>query len=687
MRRIIRHLTPLTLLGLVVPGGALAQQTGAAPAQIVVIGTGLEAPPASPAYNVQQIDRERLLQAASGRLEDSLSAAAGFQQFRRSDSRSSNPSAQGITLRALGGNATSRTLVLLDGVPMADPFFGYIPFSAIAPERLTQARVIRGGGAGAFGAGAVAGTIELDSANAAQLGPAQTSLLANDRGETELSGTLAPRLGDGFAVISGRWDRGKGFWTTPLAQRTPISVRARYDAWSAGLRTVAPLAPDIELQARVLAFEDRRTLRFAGADTASSGQDASLRVVGRGRWAFDVLGYVQARNFSNVVISATSQRKTLDQRATPSTGIGGKAELRPPLGDAHLLRLGADVRFADGRTIEDAFSAATGQTTARRRAGGKTGDLGLFIEDDWKLGALTLTAGARADRWTIRDGFFVETSPSGVLTTDLAFATRSDWQGSFRGGAVLKASSAVSLRGSAYSGLRLPTLNELYRSFTVVAPRTGGGVAITTTQRNPDLRIERLEGYEAGIDLSLASGLSFGATLFDNRIRDAIANVTLGSTGNTTTRQRRNVGAVHARGVELTASARLGQIGLDGGLAYTDAQIEASGLAAGLDGKRPAQTPRWAGNASVTWRPAQRWALGATLRHVGPQFEDDVQTDLLPAATTLDAFAQIPLAGPISLILRGENLNGETIVTRLQDGSMDIGTPRTVWAGIKVEIR
>ncbi|HBQ54524.1 MAG TPA: hypothetical protein DD790_08550, partial [Erythrobacter sp.] len=61
---------------------------------------------------------------------------AGFQQFRRSDSRSANASAQGATLRALGGNATSRALVLLDGVPMSDPFFGYIPFSAIAPERL-----------------------------------------------------------------------------------------------------------------------------------------------------------------------------------------------------------------------------------------------------------------------------------------------------------------------------------------------------------------------------------------------------------------------------------------------------------------------------------------------------------------------------------------------------------------------
>ena len=205
----------------------------AVPAQIVVTGRGLEDTPATPAYGTREIGRERLTASASGRIEDALAAVAGFQQFRRSDSRSSNPSAQGVTLRALGGNATSRTLVLLDGVPMADPMFGYVPLSALAPERLASARVTRGGGAGAFGAGAVAGTIELTSADARTLGLVGASALANDRGESELSGTLAPQLGRGFAVLSGRWDRGQGFWMTPEAQRVPASVRARFDSWSA----------------------------------------------------------------------------------------------------------------------------------------------------------------------------------------------------------------------------------------------------------------------------------------------------------------------------------------------------------------------------------------------------------------------------------------------------------------------
>ena len=335
------------------PGMALAAEVNPPP-EIVVTGKGLAESPATPAYGVQEIGRERLGSSASGRIEDVLSSTAGFQQFRRSDSRSSNPSAQGVTLRALGGNATSRTLVLLDGVPMADPMFGYIPLSAIAPERLASVRVTRGGGAGAFGAGAVAGTIELTSADARTLGLFSGAALADDRGETELSGTIAPGLGRGFAEVSARWDRGQGFWMTPVAQRGAASVRARYESWSTSARLVEPLDSDVELQLHGLAYADNRTLRFAGGDTRSEGQDGSVRLVGRGAWQFDAVAYVQKRDFSNIVISSTSFKKTLDQRRTPSTGIGGKLELRPPVGDSHDLRLGTDWRIAKGHLEEDA---------------------------------------------------------------------------------------------------------------------------------------------------------------------------------------------------------------------------------------------------------------------------------------------------------------------------------------------
>ena len=641
--------------------------------EIVVTGTGLAPPPAAPAYDTQEIGADRLASSASGRLEDALSAIAGFQQFRRSDSRSANPSAQGVTLRALGGNATSRSLVLLDGVPMADPFFGYIPFSALAPERLARARVTRGGGAGAFGAGAVAGTIELESAGPRELGLLSGQALSDDRGETELSGTLAPQLGSGFAVVSARWDRGQGFYTAPVSQRVPVSAKARYASWSASLRGVAPLAPDIELQARGLAFGDARTLRFIGADSTSSGQDASVRVVGKGRWQFDALGYLQARNFSNVVISSASFRKTLDQRATPSTGWGGKLELRPPVSAGQVWRFGTDWRVADGTMFEDAYSGVTGFVTARRRAGGHSSDLGFYTEADWQLGALTLTGGMRADRWSITGGYFTEANAAGTVTINNRFADRSGWQTSLRGGAVMQLGGGLDLRGSAYTGLRLPTLNELYRPFTVFP---------VVTRANAGLVNERLVGFEAGFDWTPGETFHFSATAFDNKVEHAIANVTIAPN----LRARRNVDAVHARGLELGLGARLGRVSLDGSLAWTHARIEASGASLALAGKRPAQTPELAVSATLSWQPRPDWRLALTAKHVGAQSEDDLQTDLLPAATPLDAFAALPLGRRVQLVLRAENLTGAQIVTRNQAGSIDLGAPRTVWAGFRISI-
>ena len=130
------------------PALATAPQSADLPEAIVVTGRALDAPEGQRAYAGDELTREDARSLASGRIEDLLARAPGVQQFRRSDSRSSNPSAQGITLRGLGGNASSRTLVLLDGVPLVDPFFGYVPLSALAPERLESVRVLRGGGAG-----------------------------------------------------------------------------------------------------------------------------------------------------------------------------------------------------------------------------------------------------------------------------------------------------------------------------------------------------------------------------------------------------------------------------------------------------------------------------------------------------------------------------------------------------------
>ena len=666
-----RHL--LFTLVAALPTVAAAQTAPVDPApspDIVVLGHGLALPPGTPAYGTTIIDRERLTNDASGRVEDVLSDVAGLAQFRRADSRSANPSAQGVTVRALGGNATSRSLVLLDGVPIADPFFGYIPFNALSPERLSAVRVTRGGGTGAFGAGAVAGTIELVSAGRAEL-----PLVAGDAADgsyrsQQIAATVSPDLGTGYVSLFGRYERSDGFYTTPADQRVPATVRAGYRDWTTGFRAVVPIDPLTEVQVGGSILRDDRVLRFAGATSSSDGEDANIRLIHRGAWQIDALAYLQARDFANRVISSTTFLLSLDQRHTPSTGIGGKIEVRPPIGTDHVLRLGIDTRRADGTLYEDAYGA-TGAITARRTAGGETGTTGAFAQDDWTIGQLVLTGGGRVDRWTIDDGFFRQTTATGIVTTVNAYPDRSGTIGTGRVGALLHAGRAIDLRAAAYTGFRVPTLNELYRPFAVFP---------ITTQANANLKLERLKGVEGGVDLHPAAWLSLALTGYYNRLDDAVANVTIGPN----LRQRQNVDAIVAQGIEASGSLHRGAVSLTGAYAFADSHVRATGVQAPLDGLVPAQSPRHAASATLAWAPADGPMLSGTLRYVGAQYEDDLQTAILPAATVVDAVAGMPVARGVSIVVRAENLFDATVVTRNSGGSIDLGTPRTLWIGVRI---
>ncbi|MFN7324203.1 MAG: TonB-dependent receptor, partial [Sphingomonadales bacterium] len=96
----------------------------------------------------------------SGRIEASLLNVPGLQQFRRSDARTANPTSQGITMRGLGGNASSRALLFLDDVPQADPFGGWVSWPGYDALNLASIRVRKGGGQVAAGPGAVSGVVE-----------------------------------------------------------------------------------------------------------------------------------------------------------------------------------------------------------------------------------------------------------------------------------------------------------------------------------------------------------------------------------------------------------------------------------------------------------------------------------------------------------------------------------------------
>lgn len=667
-------------------------------AAITVLGAPLETPLGDKAYAISQIYSVELQNEASGRIENALRNVPGLQQFRRSDSRSANPTSQGVTLRGLGGNAASRALLTLDGVPQADPFGGWVSFPSYDALAIESVSVRRGGGTGSDGAGALAGTIALSSAGIADQSRYGGAVRYGSRNSLEANVNAQQKLGAGGLTFSAQYARGDGFIPVIESQRGAVDRPAEYQQYGFGVRFVAPLSDDTEIQANLRAYGDERERGFAFSDNRNSGGDASVRLVSRGRWQWEALVYLQLRDFATSFGSVTDDRnavrQVLDQFSVPASGLGAKFELRPPVGDNAELRIGGDWRRTVGETNERFFFQ--NETPLRgRNAGGRTDTLGGYVEGSWQITpALLITGGGRVDYWSIADGFRreFELAPAiaGQIRSDDQFADRDGVEGTGRIGFAYDAASLLTLRGAGYLGWRLPTLNELYRPFRVGADATAA---------NELLAPERLRGVELGLGWEIFT-LQLDATVFYNELDDAIANVTLDQgpglfpgvgfvSGAGVFRQRQNLDEVRAFGVELDAEISFGEFRLAAGYAYIDSQVSGADAAqAAINGLRPAQVPKHFANAALDWTGRSSGAgAGVTARYISNQFEDDGNARPLGDAFTLDARANYPLNDHVMVQGWVENLFDAQVVAGISGaGVVERARPQTLWIGFSLSL-
>lgn len=659
----------------------MLDQPAPAPVEIVVTGRSLEASRGERLLRPTIIGPAELEQTPVSGLDQLLTAEAGVQLFRRSDSRSANPTSQGITLRALGGNAASRTLLILDGVPQTDPFGGWAPWPAFDPAGLAEVRITRGGGSVTAGPGALAGVIDLSSR--ADDRP-RIDLEGGSRGSLQGALGAGAKVGGGRLILSASGARGDGFVPIVVADRGPADRAAPYRNAAARLCYLVPVG-DAELQASLSGFTDRCDRGVDYSQNRSRGADASLRLVGHGALPFVLLGYGQWRGFVNGSAAVSAGRSIARPAAlqydVPSHAYGGSAEVRPRLLRGVELRLGGDARLMEGQSKEFGSYTAALMPTRDRRSGGHSGTAGLFAEASGSASALDLSLAARLDRWWIGGGFYQDrTIATGLLNQDLRFANRHGWRPTARAAGALALGGGWRLSSAAYLGWRLPTLNELFRPF-----RAGSDA----TAANPLLKPERLRGAEAALAWE-DRRWSASATFFTNRLKDPIANVTLATgPGNFPQvgfvaaggayRQRQNLPAIASRGLELAGGWKAGPWRARLSATLTDARVHAPGL----EGLRPAQTPRTAANLSVGWTEEARFAA-LTLTRTGAQYEDDLNRQRLRGATVLGLSGGLPLSRHMSVTARAENLLNETVLAGISgDGVRERATPRTMWVGLR----
>ncbi|RPI20632.1 MAG: TonB-dependent receptor, partial [Acidobacteria bacterium] len=328
-------------------------------------------------------------------------------------------------------------------------------------------------------------------------------------------------------------------------------------------------------------------------------------------------------NFSRIAANRSAEFLTTRQEV-PSRAFGAAWTWRP----ASVLLLGVDWRYAGWDQYDQNLAGVFAQTL-------------LPISS-----SLDLLLGARFDAWENES-----TQTSLNPRAGLVWRTR-DW---------------LTARASAYRGFRSPTLNELYRPFRV------GNVE---TLANPALGEEYLWGGETGVDFHPTRRLLWRVNGFWNSLQNPVANVTLSTTPNQILRQRMNLGGITARGFESELVLDYALYALRAGYLYSAASIKRSRL-------EVPQAPAHQGVVGFDYKRGVFASLQA--RWIGRQFEDDLNTLVLPGYLVIDCLISRPVATNLRLFLSVENLfDREYAVGRTP--IEQLGSPRLIHGGLALDL-
>lgn len=651
--------------------------------ETVVVTARLPEPVGQSAFSSVTLDQNAL--AESNQLDASLEQVPGLSLFRRSTSLNANPTTQGVSLRGIAPSGAGRALVLLDGVPVNDPFGGWVIWAALPSEDLASAEIVRGAGAGPYGAGALTGTISLSERGDTD-GVSTADISAGELGTYRAAASGGTSIGslNVFGSISG--ERSNGWIPVDAAQRGLADNHLWLDSGSASLRAQEEFG-DVLASARVNVYDVAQGAGLAGAEAKSKGVTGSLtfaKAASPDDLGWRVQAWLIRSEFSNTSVATAPDRSfttpTNDQYATPALGYGGNAAL---LGSSGNFRweAGGDARVDSGESREN-FLFVAPAFLDNRRSGGMMTVGGVYGEGAYDLDQWLFTAGVRADGWSTAQGHLVITDrTTGALISGTHFDGRSGAVPTARAGIRYNFVDNEYLRVAAYSGFRPPTLNELYRPF-----RVGNNV----TQQNPDLKPERLYGVEAGWGGDRAL-LSWNADVFWNRLHDAVANVTVGDVtcGDPpvvcgTLFQRQNIPDIEAVGFEADASEELFvHFRARAAVSITDARVRSATAAPALDGKRPAQAPVATVTGGFIWEPVGDVTLTANARWESSRFEDDLNTLRLGSALTIDTRADWQFAPAWSAFVAADNLLGADVATQESVfGVFSYGAPCVVSVGL-----
>ena len=651
-------------------------------AKVTVAATRVSTSTDETASSVVVLSASELNTTAAATLDDTLRQVPGFSLFRRSGSRTANPTSQGVSLRGIGASGASRALVLNDGVPLNDPFGGWVYWNRVPRESISDIEVVQGGASHLYGSTALAGLIDVSTKSPSTNHVSLSASYGNEftpNGSLFMSGTHQ----EWSASLAAEIFRTDGYILIPEEQRGVVDTAAGSRDAVLNLRVERKLSQAGRLFGTASFFGESRKngtplqtnrthLRqfVFGGEFASETAGAFVGRIWGGTQVFD-------QNFSAVSTDRNSEQLTRVQRV-PAQVFAMSGQWSRAIGSNQTFVAGVETREVRGASDELAF--VNGRATSIVGGGGRERTTGVYFEDLLRVGKrVFVNLTGRFDHWSNFDAFSATRSIApGSPTITNPFPDRTERAFSGNASAVYNFSERVSAVFAAYRSFRAPTLNELYRSFRV-------GNVITLANEN--LQAEKLNGVEGGLRWSAwRDRFELQSSLFWNEINRPVANVTLQTTPALITRQRQNLGRIRARGLELHSDVRLDKsLDLSAGYLLADSTVVSFPINPQLEGLRVPQVPRHQFTFQLRYLNPSVVTVGIQGRAASTQFDDDQNLFPLGPYFTLDTYVSRRVHKRLELFCAIENLLnqryevGKTPITTL-------GPPILVRAGFKVQL-
>ena len=616
------------------------------------------------------------------RTDQVLQSVPGISLFRRADSFTAHPTIQGLTMRGVGANGAGRVLVTLDGVPVNDPFGGWVYWSAVPTSTVQDITIRRGGTPGAYGSQALAGSVEITSKTPTRTGGNVTAAYGTYDTYT-LSGTADIVSNHGFVQLTAHHQDTDGYFLLSPVQRGPIDTQAASDATNFGIRAGTRYG-DTHLTGSLRWFEENRINGLNAAPNSTDGIDAALTLrTPIAGWQSETTLSYRTRDFANTFASArddrTTERPVLDQFDVPGESLGFLTRLKKG-----PLEFGFDGRVMNG-DVSERFRNLGGGFTRQRDAGGNQWTAGIYADYVFTAGYFVIDATGRLDRYRTYDGVRREQDlATGEILRDDVITDTSGWIPTGRIN-VTSPVGPVTAGASVYRTWRLPTLNEYYRPFRVVND---------ITEANPDLDAEKLTGIDLSLEFAVNDAVTLKTTLFHHRLEDGVGNVTIGFgpgffelggfvPPGGVLRQRANIDRISTDGLEASVHIDVSdRLALTTRYQYADAEITAFDANPDLVGRRPVQTPKHSLTAGLDYT-ADKLSGGMTVRYQSGQYDDDLNTRRLPDVTLLDTHIAYQVTDQVRLFVNAHNLFDKQVIAALSSTGLEtLAQRRRIMGGI-----